>query len=210
MLSAIGITRKKSNVGQDNGGSRSSILRSNQSVTSAILENGSGNNAVFGDNGSSLHDTMTPDLATSPAVVITQTTPSFSHPPLPAFPTSRPQSGQFLGSSGDHSRSPSIASNRESVSSYDADHYPPPPPPLPPPPVPPKNRNSSDPENVSVSSFDIEERPTERNEEIVQQQIKHVIIAPVKKKAPAPLPPTQGNATPPTPPKKPAIKPPID
>ena len=185
MLSAfgIGISRKKSNASRGEDPSRSSLTRSTHS-NSVILENG------FDDLQSSASGNSPNPM--TPPVYVTQT-PS-CRLLAPAIP------------SPSHSRSPSITSNRESLSDID------PPPPV----LPPKHHLhhhqrgmlNSDSENFSLSSFDATdngEAPNDRGEELVPA--KQIFIN-VKKKPPPPPPPSLDSATPPTPPKKPPFKPP--
>jgi len=211
VLSAIGITRRKSNVspaaasagaanhrtsGEEN---RTSLPRQTQSATH--LENGNGSlmSDEEGDGASSGGDIRG-------SVVVTQTPVCRLAPSTAGLvrPKSRPTSGQFGGLQHQQSRSPSIASVRLSAQDIDVDGEaiggggaPP---------VPPKmsrgtSSGQSDQDSVSLSSVD-EEKLVEREE---VTPTRHVIVA-GKKKAPPPPPPPAGSTTPPTPPRKPTMR----
>ena len=194
MLNVIGISRKKS-TSSFKDENRSSWSNNHKSTWS-IAENGPA---------SSTDDIL--DAATggedSP-VVTSGTTVVVVHNPVARklFPDtssqslSRPSSGNF-GSpfiSVNHSRSPSMNSNRgsdevdEMVST--------------PPPVPPKNNRTSDPESLSLSSIDDDKLDAKKEQP--QQEVRHVIVTGKKKAPPPPIPTLNKNldSAPPMPPKK--------
>jgi tetratricopeptide (TPR) repeat protein len=220
VFSALGISRKRSGA-QDL--SRTSVGRLVGQISSTAISENGGATGSGGSNGSS--NTSSIDLGSggggsggdanwsSPTVVITQTAKSGGGGLMMSSSfhggSSRPTSGQFLNSSTPlHSRSPSIASNRESIVSVEENTVV-----AAAPPVPPKsNRGSSDAENTSMSSFDYEEKPTDREE---YAATRHIIITARKRAPPPPPPPIQAESdeyaqSPPTPPRKPQFGTPFE
>jgi hypothetical protein len=191
-LSVIGITRRKSNV---NSSTRQEENRG--SVCSNGLLAGGHNRT----HNTTLEVTSNEDNNTT--VLVTDSSRlsvNNSH--------SRPSSGHhfFLSTSTpNHSRSPSMASNRDSLVSTDG---------LlasmePVPPVLPPKRIDVNVDCLSLSNFDSNSNNSGSREDIVNYRSSSH-----KKKAPPPPPPisinNNGDQTPPTPPKRPPFKPPID
>ena len=176
----VGITRRKSNVKRVEGGDDLPRIALNKSLNSQTSlhapKQGSGQDFNWSE-----------ETKTSSVVVVSNKSNNGNV-------SSRPSSGHFglTTSTPNHSRSPSMTSNRDSVISYDgySDH------PVPPP-VPPKHcKPDASFENLSIASLEEIDGAPQR----------------VFKRRPPPPPPstTLEMKTPPTPPKKPPFKPPVD
>lgn len=207
MFSSVmgGITRRRSNANskEDNNKLFSNNHNNNHH---RFNSSSSAGNLLDANNGS--NNDLHPD-SRSKTVIVTQ------EARLSSVGSSRPSSGQFqflnnATSTPNHSRSPSINSNRDSVVSsegllmtMDTQVQ------QQPPPVPPKFRGDGSGDSLSLSNYGGE---STNSEDVATKP--PFVHHPGKKEAPPPPPPilinSGGNQTPPTPPKKPPFKPPID
>ena len=135
------------------------------------------------------------DSPTTSTIIVTDMRQTYNHN------SSRPSSGHhyFLTTSTpNRSRSPSMASNRDSLISNEAllDCTPP---------ILPPKREYSNGDNQSLTNFEISSNHSGSREDLVTNRIL------IKKKPPPPPPPTinESEITP-TPPRRPALKPPTD
>lgn len=138
-----------------------------------------------------VQESMVEESRTS-SVVVVSNRPALSVSSSALASNSRPSSGHFVltTSTPNHSRSPSMTSNRDSLVSSDGMNDPIPPP------VPPKpNKPDISFENLSIASLD---------------EIDGGIYRLNKKRPPPPPPQTLEVKTPPTPPRKPPFRPTIE
>ena len=190
LSSVIGITRKKSNAKRESSEHPRVFLNKN---------------GVNGSSHASVRSESEDNRNNASVIVVNNNQAHCTYMNFSRSNSSRPTSGQFLitTSTPNHSRSPSMTSNRDSLHSCEGLLEPPPP-------VPPKHK---DVENLSLASFD-EDNVSRHSFNSQDNLDHHDITAPPRhyKRRPPPVPPghIDGNKTPPTPPKKPPFKPPID
>ena len=176
-----GISRRKSNLGNFNRNDENrNSVNSNTSV----------------NNQNRSLDTLNSfdDSPTASTIIVTEMRP-------PHHNISRPSSGQhyLLTSTPNRSRSPSMASNRDSMISNDFNESMPPP-------LPTKREYTNGGDNQSLSNYEITSNHSESREDLYNGRI----ITVDKKKRPPPPPPINENDGTSPPRRRPPLKPPTD